>query len=80
MLLVRRGIQSVFLILLLIAINFTLIHLAPGDPVHLLAGQSGDEKYYEFIRSKFGLDKPLGDQLWIYLSSALLGDLGYSLN
>jgi peptide/nickel transport system permease protein len=56
-----------------------LIHLAPGDPVHLLAGQSGDEKYYEFIRAKFGLDKSLGTQLWIYLSSVLRGDFGYSI-
>jgi peptide/nickel transport system permease protein len=78
-LLVRRAIQSVFLILVLILVNFLLIHLAPGDPVHLLAGQSGDEKYYEFIRAKFGLDKALGTQLWIYLSSVLRGDFGYSL-
>lgn len=78
-LLVRRAVQSVFLILVLILVNFLLIHLAPGDPVHLLAGQSGDEKYYEFIRAKFGLDKALGTQLWIYLSSVLRGDFGYSL-
>ncbi|MGI8656317.1 MAG: ABC transporter permease [Pyrinomonadaceae bacterium] len=78
-LLVRRAVQSVFLILVLILVNFLLIHLAPGDPVQLLAGQSGDEKYYEFIRAKFGLDKALGTQLWIYLSSVLRGDFGYSL-
>lgn len=78
-LLVRRAVQSVVLILVLILVNFLLIHLAPGDPVHLLAGQSGDEKYYEFIRAKFGLDKALGTQLWIYLSSVLRGDFGYSL-
>jgi ABC-type dipeptide/oligopeptide/nickel transport system permease component len=71
--------QSVLVIVLLIAINFLLIHLAPGDPVHLLAGQSGDEKYFAFIRAKFGLDKPLATQLWIYLSSVARGDLGYSL-
>ncbi|MCA1555735.1 MAG: ABC transporter permease [Acidobacteria bacterium] len=77
--LVRRVAQSLVLILLLIVINFLLIHLAPGDPVHILAGQSGDEKYYEFIRAQFGLDRPLGTQLWIYLSSVLGGDFGYSL-
>ena len=77
--LIRRLLQSVCLILILIVINFLLIHLAPGDPVHLLAGQSGDEKYYQFIRAKFGLDQPLTKQLWIYLLSVLRGDLGYSL-
>lgn len=77
--LIRRLIQSLILILLLILVNFLLIHLAPGDPVHLLAGQSGDEKYYEFIRAKFGLNQSLTTQLWIYLSSVLRLDLGYSL-
>ncbi|MBA2527846.1 MAG: ABC transporter permease [Pyrinomonadaceae bacterium] len=76
---IRRAIQSLLLILILIVVNFLLIHVAPGDPVHLLAGQTGDEKYYEFIRSKFGLNQPLTTQLWIYLSSVLRGDLGYSL-
>ncbi len=77
---VRRIVQSLILILLLIVINFFLIHLAPGDPVYYLAGQSGDEAYYALIRAKFGLDKPLLTQLWIYLSSVLQGDLGYSLS
>ena len=76
---VRRAVQAFFLILVLISVNFFLIHLAPGDPAHLLAGQSGDEKYYNFIRARFGLDRPLGTQLWIYLSSVLRGDFGYSL-
>lgn len=78
-LLVRRAVQSLLLILALIVVNFLLIHLAPGDPVHILAGQSGDEQYYQFIRARFGLDKPLAAQLWIYLTSVLRGDFGYSL-
>lgn len=78
--LLRRIVQSIILILLLIVINFFLIHLAPGDPVVYLAGQSGDEQYYALIRAKFGLDQPLLTQLWVYLSSVLRGDLGFSLS
>ncbi len=78
--LLKRIIQSLVLILLLIVINFFLIHLAPGDPVYYLAGQSGDEQYYQLIRAKFGLDQPLTTQLWVYLSSVLRGDLGFSLS
>lgn len=48
--------------------------------MHALAGQSGDEKYYEFVRARFGLDQPLGTQLWIYLARVVRGDLGYSLS
>ncbi|MEO6050292.1 MAG: ABC transporter permease [Pyrinomonadaceae bacterium] len=79
-LVVRRFVQAVVLVLLLVAINFFLIHLAPGDPVYYLAGQSGDEAYYALIRAQFGLDQPLWTQLWVYLSSILRGDLGYSLS
>ncbi|MCA1592658.1 MAG: ABC transporter permease [Acidobacteria bacterium] len=78
-LLFKRAVQSALVILVLIVINFLLIHLAPGDPVHILAGQSGDEKYFEFIRAQFGLDRPLSTQLWIYLTRVLRGDFGYSL-
>ena len=78
-LLLGRAVQSLFLILILVVVNFLLIHLAPGDPAQILAGQSGDEQYLRFIRAKFGLDLPLGSQLWIYLSGVLRGDFGYSL-
>ncbi len=78
--LLKRIVQSLVLILLLIVINFFLIHLAPGDPVYYLAGQSGDEQYYQLIRQKFGLDQPLTTQLWVYLASVLRGDLGFSLS
>jgi len=77
--LIRRAFQSLWLILLLIALNFMLIHLAPGDPVYLLAGQSGDEQYFQFIREKFGLDQPLTVQLGRYLAGVVRGDFGYSL-
>ncbi|MEJ7624405.1 MAG: ABC transporter permease [Pyrinomonadaceae bacterium] len=78
--LIRRFIQSIILILLLIVFNFFLIHIAPGDPVNYLAGQSGDEQYFALIRAKFGLDRPFLTQLWVYLSGVLRGDLGYSLS
>ncbi len=78
--LLRRIVQSIILILLLIVINFFLIHLAPGDPVTYLAGQSGNAQYYEFIREKFGLNEPLLTQLWVYFKQILQGDLGYSLS
>ncbi len=78
--LARRFFQSAILIVVLIVINFSLIHLAPGDPVTYLAGQSGDDQYYRIIRAKFGLDQPLVTQLWVYVSNVLRGDLGYSLS
>jgi peptide/nickel transport system permease protein len=74
----RRLAQAVPLVLGILVLTFFLIHLAPGDPIYALAGQSGDAGYYESMRAKFGLDRPLAEQLGIYLLNALHGDFGYS--
>jgi peptide/nickel transport system permease protein len=62
----------------IVLIGFLLIHLAPGDPVLALAGDSGDAEYYAFIRDKFGLDEPLPRQLLTYTGRVLQADLGVS--
>lgn len=76
--LIRRLLQAVPLLLGVIALTFVLVHLAPGDPVRILGGDGGDEAYYATMRAKLGLDRPLPEQLAIYLGSALHGDFGYS--
>jgi peptide/nickel transport system permease protein len=73
-----RLLQAVPLVLGILILTFILIHLAPGDPIYALAGQSGDAAYYASMRAKFGLDLPLAEQLGIYLLNALHGDFGYS--
>lgn len=62
----------------ILLIGFLLIHVAPGDPVVALAGESGDAEYYAFIRERFGLDEPLPEQLATYVGRVLQGDLGTS--
>ncbi len=58
--------------------GFLLIHLTPGDPVVALAGEHGDAAYYAFMREKFGLDRPLLEQLLTYAGNMLRADLGVS--
>ena len=62
----------------ILLIGFLLIHVAPGDPVVALAGESGDAEYYAFIRERFRLDEPLPEQLATYVGRVLQGDLGTS--
>ena len=64
---VRRLIAALPLILGVLVITFLLIHLAPGDPVYILAGEGGDEAYYAQIRASYGLDRPLPEQLARYV-------------
>jgi peptide/nickel transport system permease protein len=74
----QRLAQAVPLLVGLLILNFFLIHAAPGDPIYLLAGQSGDAAYYAEMRAKFGLDRPLPEQLGRYLLNATRGEFGYS--
>jgi peptide/nickel transport system permease protein len=62
----------------LLVLNFCIIHLAPGDPAIALGGEHGDAAYYAFLRARFGLDRPLPEQLLTYITNALRGDLGTS--
>lgn len=75
---VRRVAQAIPLLFVILAITFALVHLAPGDPVTIFAGESGDAAYYAEMRRKFALDRPLLEQFWTYLTSLLRGDFGFS--
>ena len=70
-----------FLIVLAVAImNFFLIRLAPGDPATVIAGQSGDADtvYLNQLRTDFGLDRSMPEQLGIYLKKLAVLDFGMS--
>ncbi len=76
----RRILQAVPLVLVIITTNFMLIHLAPGDPVDILAGElNANPEYAQQLRAEFGLDQPLIIQLGRYITKLLKFDLGYSL-
>jgi peptide/nickel transport system permease protein len=74
----RRLLQVPLMLLGIVVFTFFLIHAAPGDPVVALAGEYGNQAYYDQMRAKFGLDRPLPEQLVTYLAAVARGDLGYS--
>lgn len=76
--LLRRLLQIPPMLLGIVVFMFMLVHITPGDPIVALAGEYGDADYYAQMRAKFGLDRPLPEQLALYLSTLLRGDLGYS--
>jgi peptide/nickel transport system permease protein len=59
---------------------FLFMRLTPGDPVDIMMGQGGTVTAGEMERltREFNLDKPLHEQLWIFISRAVRGDLGFS--
>lgn len=76
----RRLVKSVFILLAIVMINFLLVRAAPGDPAMVMAGEAGaaDEQYVAQLREQFGLDRPLHEQLGIYVADVAQGDLGFS--
>ncbi len=74
----RRVLQIIPVVLVVIVINFVLIRLAPGDVAVVMAGENADPSYVEAVRVRYGLDKSISRQLLIYLGSLLRGDLGTS--
>ncbi len=75
-----RLLKAVITLLLIVVLNFFLIHAAPGDPAAVMAGEAGaaDEIFIAQLRERFGLDQPLYVQLWNYVGNILQFDLGYS--
>lgn len=59
-------------------IVFSLMHLAPGDPVTTIAGRETDPKIVAAIREEWGFDQPVFIQYFTWLSKALRGDFGMS--
>jgi peptide/nickel transport system permease protein len=60
-------------------IIFSLIHLAPGDPIRLMFAEMGrpvPEEIIEQIRKSLGLDQPLYMQYLIWINKILHGDFG----
>ena len=76
----RRVAQAVPTVLLIVVVNFFVLHLAPGDVVDVLAGEAGaaTAEYVAMLRQRFGLDQPLAAQLGSYVWGVVQLDLGYS--
>jgi len=75
-----RLLVSVFFISWIVgSLVFLLIHLVPGDPVAVMLGDWASPADEEILRHKLGLDLPLWQQYWAYMSGIVQGDLGQSL-
>jgi len=73
---VLAGIPTLLLVAVFI---FSLIHLTPGDPAVLLAGDNATPSQVEQIRSRLNLDLPIWEQFGIWFGDAIQMDLGYSI-
>ena len=58
---------------------FSIIHLAPGDPAAIMAGEDADYEQVEAMRESMGLLDPIPLQFWRFVKGVSTGDLGESI-
>lgn len=75
----RRLPQSLLVLIGVSIVAFALIHLVPGDPARIALGPRASSEAVKEAHRTLGLDKPLPSQYLDFVSHAVRGDLGYSL-
>jgi peptide/nickel transport system permease protein len=73
----RRLAQSAFVLVTMSFIVFLGVY-AIGNPIDLLVNPQADEIERARATAALGLDKPILEQYWIFLTAAARGDLGRS--
>lgn len=68
----------VAILVALTAVMFVLQHISPLDPVKAQLGANSSPEAVAARRQALGLDQPLVNQFWNYLTGAVHGDLGMS--
>lgn len=76
---VRRLLASIPVILLVGVMTFSILHIAPGDPAVLMAGEEATPEDVEEMRVALGFDKPFIVQFGRWAGRLLKGDLGTSI-
>ena len=77
--LIRRLLYTVPIALGVTVIIFSLVHLAPGDPISAIAPADAPAEVIERLKHDYGYDRPIPVQYWLWLQKAVAGDLGASV-
>ena len=77
---IARRLLSTLLVMALVGVFiFLLLHLAPGDPAAIIAGDNASPVQIDMIRHQLGLDAPLPVQFVRWVWQILHGDFGISI-
>jgi peptide/nickel transport system permease protein len=78
--LIKRVAVLIALLVFISFVVFLLLYLAPGDTAQVLLGPKPQSPAaLAVVRAQYHLDEPLLIQYWLWLKSALYGDLGRSI-
>jgi len=75
----RRLLATLPVMAVVAVVVFLMIHLSPGDPAALIAGDLASGEDIDKLRTALGLDQPLWRQFVLWLARLSTGDLGTSI-
>ncbi len=75
----RRILATIPVLVIVALVVFSILHVAPGDPAALIAGDQATPEQIAVIRAKLHLELPLHEQFTHWASDVLQGDLGTSI-
>jgi peptide/nickel transport system permease protein len=82
--LVRRIVIAFIMLFVVMALNYVLFFVMPGDPASLFinplrGSQAGRKEYIESLKARWGFNKPPLDRFLIYVQNMLTWNFGTSL-
>ncbi len=77
---VKRLVQSLFVIIIVTMLVFFLIQLIPGDPILNFLGTNASPEQIEHYTKLYGYDKPVYIQYFIWLAGLFKGEMGFSIS
>ncbi|SFP58484.1 ABC transporter permease [Salibacterium halotolerans] len=76
---IRRIIQAIPVIFGVSILVFLMMHLVPGDPAQVIAGEAASQQTIDQIRERLGLNDPIPMQYLQFVTNAIQGDIGTSI-
>ncbi len=73
-----KTLQTMMVLLIVSVVCFTLLKLAPGDPIQIMLGTEYSPEAYTSLKTQLGLDRPLVEQYLRWLGNFVMGDWGVS--
>jgi len=66
----------VFIVVAVVA--FSILHIIPGSPAAMMLGSEATQEQIQERHVQLGLDRPLLEQFYMYVTNLLKGDFGHS--
>ena len=75
----KRLILMVFVLFGVTVVIFGMVRILPGDPAFLILGDRATDQTAAELREILGLNRPVHEQYWMFVSGLVQGNMGQSL-